>query len=137
MPKADLRTGPLFTPAQRDLFYLADSGLYVWGPPQWIFSDDSFSGTEGGLPQLAAAPNPFTSTVRLECSQASGAGTLTIFNILGQRVRTYDLSTANGSTTSIEWDGRDNTGRTVPSGVYFARLSGGQQPAITKLVLLR
>jgi hypothetical protein len=35
------------------------------------------------------------------------------------------------------WSGRDDRGREVPSGVYFARLEAGEETAVHKMVLLK
>jgi hypothetical protein len=138
MPKADLRTGPLTAPGQRDLFYLADSGLYIWwGRPSTAVAGEEFADSLAPVMTLVASPNPFNSTVHLGWSPSPGAATLEVLNILGQRIRSYDLSAANGSPASVEWDGRDNGGNTVSSGIYFARLSGLRSPLVTKLVLLK
>lgn len=137
MPKADLQTGPLITAGHQDLFYVADSGLYIWGLPTAVFDDEAPTAGIPTSPHLTAFPNPFNSAVRLNWSYSPSATTLEIFNILGQRVRTYDLSTASGSRSSIEWDGRDITGHSVPSGLYFARLAGNRTSLVSKLVLLK
>lgn len=140
MPEADLRVGPLFSPDyyERNLFYLADSGLYIWKGMRTTVADQEESPDSlAPLATLTAFPNPFNSTVRLDWSSNSDAAALDIFNILGQRVRTYDLSAVSGSHPSIEWDSRDFAGHQVPSGLYFARLTGTHAPVVTKLVLLK
>ena len=121
----------------QDLFYVADSGLYIWGLPTAVFDDEVPAAGIPITPHLTASPNPFNSSVRLNWSSSPGANALEIYNILGQRVRTYDLSTASGSRSSIEWDGRDLAGHQVPSGLYFARIAGAHAPVVTKLVLLK
>lgn len=137
MPKADLRTGPLFTPDQRDLFYIADSGLYVWGVHDWPPPDQDSADTATMDSHIAVFPNPFATTVHLGWRGDVGATTLDIFNILGQRIRSYDLAATGDSHTSVEWEGTDNNGRSVPSGLYFARLSSSGRQVVTKLVLLK
>ncbi len=51
----------------------------------------------------------------------AGDYTLTIYNIAGQTVRTFSGSTEAGTLT-ITWDGNDNRGANVASGVYFYRV---------------
>ncbi len=135
-PGADLRTGPILSASRRDMFYIADSGLYIWGASDWVFDRPDSSGA-GRLPLLTATPNPFTTSVGFEITRDSGRVSLTIFNVLGQRIRNYDLHMASGARTSLRWDGRDEGGRTVPSGMYFARLTGNHDPVVKKLVLLK
>jgi hypothetical protein len=57
--------------------------------------------------------------------------------VVGRRVRSlYDGPAATGRH-SLGWDGRDDTGRRLPSGVYFARLSLGDETRTRRLVLTR
>ena len=65
-------------------------------------------------------PNPFnpTTTIRFNLKQA-GPTSLRIFNSRGQLVKTLlDASLAGGMHQAV-WDGRDNSGRSVSSGLYF------------------
>jgi len=83
-------------------------------------------------------PNPFNPTTRLEFSLGkSGRTRLDIFDLRGRRLaRLVDESLAAG-TYSVLWHGRDRKGRILPSGVYFARLSSGDQAAVRKMLLLK
>ncbi len=53
---------------------------------------------------------------------------LTIFNTLGQEVRHYSLENQSPGEYQIQWDGLNNKGEMVQSGIYFYRLqtAGGQ-----------
>lgn len=84
------------------------------------------------------APNPFnpTTTIRFDLAKASKAR-LAIFTPAGRHVR--DLVDGNlpaGSHQTI-WDGRNESGRDVASGVYLLRLEAGDDRAVRKIVLLR
>ena len=86
----------------------------------------------------ANAPNPFaTSTqLRYELTESSRV-TLTIYNLLGRKVRVLiDADQAPGRYSKL-WNGTDGAGRTVPSGVYFYRLKAGAFEEGGKLLLLR
>ncbi len=135
MPKADLQTGHILTADHQDLFYIADSSLYIWGMPTSVSDNQSNTTAVPKSPTLTAYPNPFNSTVLLGWSNAGGASTLEILNILGQCVRTYEINAER--TTSIQWDGRDSQGRPVPSGMYFVCFPGSSQLPAKKLVLLK
>jgi len=80
-------------------------------------------------------PNPFNATTTMHyvlpvmCERGLANSpmrtTLTIYNILGHEVRTLvDEDQGPGSYT-VNWDGRDSEGHSVPSGVYFYRLVRG------------
>ncbi|MEW5701181.1 MAG: T9SS type A sorting domain-containing protein [Candidatus Zixiibacteriota bacterium] len=137
MPRAELHTGPLLIPGKRDMFYVADSTLYVWMPDAYTAVREN---EQSPVPDvdlaLNAVPNPFNSAVRLSWSDAIEPSRLEIFNILGQRVREFDPSALNAAS-GIVWDGTDANGHSVPSGVYFARLMAARRSATVKIVLLK
>ena len=132
-------TGALFTPGVSDLFYVRDSGLYVWVPGVYApasIQEDQRQLTPGVGTALTAAPNPFNAAVRLSWSEATEPSGLEIFNILGQKVRAYHLD-AGSYVSGAVWDGTDASGRSVPSGMYFARLVAHDRSATIKILLLK
>lgn len=79
------------------------------------------------LPQAttmrSAYPNPFkaASTTTIEVAVKEGeSGSLTIYNVLGQVVKTYSL---NQGIHNLKWNGKDNKGNICSSGIYFYKLS--------------
>jgi hypothetical protein len=84
-------------------------------------------------------PNPFnpSTTIRFALPKEAPV-TLVIYNMLGVPVRTLvngeNLSAANHQVT---WDGKDDAGLTVPSGVYLYRISAGTFQAAKKMTLLK
>lgn len=70
--------------------------------------------------RLAAAPSPFVGSVSIEADAALAGAVVELFSVEGRLVRTLTL----GAPARATWDGRDATGRDLPSGVYFARVSG-------------
>ncbi len=89
-------------------------------------------------PLLTASPNPFNpvTEIRWQLPDATGA-TLVIYDVTGRVVKHYDLG--GRQEGSWLWDGRDGSGRNVPSGVYFAALqnAGFRRLALQKLTLIR
>lgn len=84
------------------------------------------------------APNPFnpTTKIRYDVPQSGGGVTLNIYDVSGRRVRTLvDGPSTAGAQTAI-WDGRDDAGRRVASGVYFFRLQAPGYQATRKGVLI-
>ncbi len=68
-------------------------------------------------------PNPFRSNAEIRLSlPQSGDASLEIFDATGRKVRTL-FEGAAPSTPVLRWDGRDDAGRDVGSGVYFYRVS--------------
>lgn len=85
----------------------------------------------------SAYPNPFQSSASTNIGVAlkeNESGTLTIYDIRGQVVRTYSLR--QGFNT-VNWNGRDSRGSLCGSGVYFYRLSTPSLTQTRKLVLTK
>lgn len=83
-------------------------------------------------------PNPFNRQTRLDyCLKTPGAIQLKVYNSKGQLVRTLKSGFQAKGEHTCTWDGTDNQGRALGSGVYFLRLSGEQGTATRKLLLLR
>lgn len=62
---------------------------------------------------------------------------LTVYNLLGQRVKTLIDEERQTGTYAARWDGRDEVGRYVASGTYFYRLQVGNRYAVGKSLILR
>lgn len=84
-------------------------------------------------------PNPFNPGTRLEYSVgAMGTVTLAVYDIAGHRVRHLEgpRDRAPGTYASV-WDGRDDAGRALPSGLYVVRLRVGAVQESRTVTLLR
>jgi glucose/arabinose dehydrogenase len=85
---------------------------------------------------LAVAPNPFQTHTTISFSSPPSAGvTLDVFDVAGRRVTTLDIA-RTGTAGEVRWDGRDETGRPLGSGVYFVRLSVDGNAVATRRVTL-
>lgn len=83
-------------------------------------------------------PNPFNSstTIVFETSEAVSA-TVTVYNVLGERVATIYRGSSLPGRTPVFWNGRDDWGQTVPSGIYFYRLTVPAGQVAKKMFLCR
>lgn len=82
-----------------------------------------------------AYPNPFRSQTSIALSvKENETATVTIYNILGQVVKTYRKS--QGSHT-INWDGRDARGNACGSGIYFYKLSSPSMNQTKKMIIVK
>ena len=83
-------------------------------------------------------PNPFNPSTEIRYSvSTAGSGSLRIFDLQGRIVRTLvhgDFSRGEGAVT---WHGRDDSGRSVGSGVYVYRLTVSGQSQERRMVLLK
>ncbi|MFQ5708509.1 MAG: FG-GAP-like repeat-containing protein [bacterium] len=86
-------------------------------------------------------PNPFnpTTTIRYNIPelQNSSMVKLTIYNTLGQKIRTLVNEKQAAGVYSVKWDGKDSTGLQVASGVYVYRLRLDHFVQSKKMILLR
>ena len=89
-------------------------------------------------PQLTNYPNPFNPTTTISFSLPNEQKIeLTIYNIKGQKVKTLmDCYTSPGEFELI-WNGKDDNGKRVCSGVYFYKLRTQNNEIIRKMLLLK
>jgi hypothetical protein len=85
-------------------------------------------------------PNPFNPTTTIKIGvpvDVAGNVTLKVYNVRGQLVKTmFEGNKAPGWYTFV-WDGRNNRGETVSTGVYFARFDDTRTVLTRKMVLLK
>jgi hypothetical protein len=84
-------------------------------------------------------PNPFNSSTIIEVQLKERTSELEVLitNALGQEVRRMVLSPALSGTSLVNWDGRDESGMPVASGIYFCRVTAGEYSTSVKMVLLK
>jgi hypothetical protein len=84
------------------------------------------------------APNPFNPSTSIKFTIAEDARvTLAVYDVGGRRVRTLVDRDLKASFYRVDWDGRNESGRTVASGIYFYRLQAGSFVQSRKMILLR
>lgn len=97
---------------------------------------------EGQVPTefklLGNVPNPFNpkTDIRFELP-SEGMVQVTIFSISGRHLRDLQNSTLPAGSHSVEWDGRNDGGENVPSGIYFARIDSDFGTATMKMTMLK
>lgn len=83
-------------------------------------------------------PNPFNPSTTIEFALTSRSlVTLTIYNLLGQRVAALVDETKDPGMHRVVWNGQDASGRQLPSGVYFYSLQAGSFRTAKKMMLLK
>jgi hypothetical protein len=83
-------------------------------------------------------PNPFNpSTIITYQIPQSELVTLEIYNALGEKVRTLVNQIQETGYYQIEWDGKNNFGNQLSSGIYLYRITAGNYVKVIKMVLLR
>jgi hypothetical protein len=82
-------------------------------------------------------PNPFNAgtVIPFDLPEA-GDWSVTVYNVAGQSIRGYTGHSEAGRQ-QLSWDGRDERGQPVASGVYFYRISSGGFVATRKMTLMK
>lgn len=84
------------------------------------------------------APNPFNPSTTITFSlAAAGAAELRVFDVRGRHLRVLAAGELPAGEHSVTWDGRDDAGRPLPSGIYFYKLRCGGFEGMQRMVLLR
>jgi len=92
---------------------------------------------------LQSYPNPFSSetTISFSCHRDTEIAEIEIYNIKGQKVKKYSIfnpsKAGHGTQSSITWDGKDDSGKMLDSGVYFYKLRTGMETRAGKMILIR
>lgn len=94
-----------------------------------FLSPASVSSPSSAPPGLVVHPNPFAGSTTISLQNALAAETIQVIDAAGRSVRTLLVPTGG----SVQWDGRDEAGRTVNGGIYFVR--GSQGPAVRVIAL--
>ena len=83
-------------------------------------------------------PNPFNpeTTITFDMSKTANAN-LSVYNVKGQLVKTLHNGIANFGKNTVVWNGTDNNGNKVTSGLYFYRLSTEGKVETRKMMLMK
>jgi M6 family metalloprotease-like protein len=114
-------------------FFRRGSSTGIDGEPDGSLLPDKFALEQN-------YPNPFNPSTTILYSIAPGdpvPTNLAIFNVLGQKVATLVDQVKGPGAYSVTWEGRDDSGAKVASGVYLYRLVHGEQAEAKKMVLLK
>jgi hypothetical protein len=83
-------------------------------------------------------PNPFNLSTHISFTIPRRSRVeLSIYNILGQLVKSYAPEVLPAGTFTVEWDGNADDGRTLASGIYFYRFVATDFVATRKMALLK
>ena len=90
-----------------------------------------------GPPSLSAnRPNPFRGTTVFHCRSPT-SGNVAVYTLLGQRVRRWSGMGAQLTSSTVVWDGRDEAGRSLPSGIYFLVFEADNARLVRRMTLIR
>ena len=138
MPK-ELYEGRTYQPAELAHFARLGQAMLV------VVEERAYeipANAQGSRPVLLQnAPNPFNASTAISFlipfRLANEATRLSIYNLTGQLVRVLQFETLQAGEHRLSWDGRDDLGREVASGVYIYRLDVGEWAVHRRMLLLR
>ncbi len=153
-PPEDLADVPVL--AQRRLFFMPDShGRYIatdslgavwiaayggvvrWEPPSRPFVEE-IEARPSGYELYPVYPNPFNSIVNILFSLGvSGDVRIGVYDVLGREVRVLVEGRVGEGVHRVFWDGRDDDGFELASGVYLVRIEAENFRKVRKVVLAR
>jgi hypothetical protein len=83
-------------------------------------------------------PNPFNPTTSISYALPSLQRVeIIVYNLLGQKVRTLVNAVQNAGTHRIEWNGTNDLGNTVGSGIYLYQLKTEEKTLVRKMILMK
>ena len=125
-------------------------GIQCVSNDAWIFMLDDFlvtgrpqSGDDPNAPVVATElhgnyPNPFNPETTISFSvKDKGHVKVDIYNVKGQLVKTLVNGNMNSGKYDIVWNGRDNAGNAVSSGVYFYKMNAGKYSSTKKMIMMK
>ena len=122
-------------PEENDWHFIFSNKLHVKNPQylngylklyQYSASTDDNDIVANNTTLLQNYPNPFNpvTTISYTLPQNTKNAEIEIYNLKGQRVRTFPINRSSGSAIhQVIWNGKDESGKNVSSGIYFYRLS--------------
>ena len=138
MPK-ELYEGRTYQPAELAHFARLGQAMLVVVEGQAYEIPANAQGSRPVL--LQNAPNPFNASTVISFlipfRLANEPTRLSIYNLTGQLVRVLQLEAQQAGEHRLSWDGRDDYGREVASGVYIYRLDVGEWAVHRRMLLLR
>ena len=109
----------------------------IFGEPTDVEEEES-SSPIGGFYLSQNYPNPFNPETEISFFLSERASvSLVVYNVFGQKVKGLISVILPAGSYKVAWDGTDDQGNRLASGVYFCRLSAGENTSTSKMVLMK
>lgn len=119
-------------------FYLDDLRLITSVPPPTLVTEEYQATAPTTLALENNRPNPFNSNTVIHYQlPETGQIELAIYNLAGQQVAQLVRDLRPAGRHAVRWDGRNDQGQALASGVYLYRLRAGDSVQVRKLLLLK
>jgi len=127
---------------------------YIYGTPEGIEEESQITNPESNIPNLEVLPNPFSrlTTIKFQvptlnqvqgkCQTNSNPAqadqiTLKIYDVAGRLVKDFSRFTLDALRPMLlSWDGTNDIGQELPTGVYFIRLESDKTTSTKKIIKL-
>jgi hypothetical protein len=122
-----------------ELEYVASEIRNFW---ETNFSEELGSENEAALPGVFALhqgyPNPFNpvTSIRYDIPEATNVQ-VSVYSLLGQKVKTLVSGAHQPGFYAVQWNGTNDQGNPVASGMYICRIHGDRFTAVKKLILMK
>jgi hypothetical protein len=125
-----------FTQLRANMALILDSLLNYTGIYMGVDEVDAVAPTEYQLSQNY--PNPFNPNTTIKFGLSHKADVkLEIFDVLGRKIRNLVNESMKVGYYTVDWDGKNNAGDRVASGIYFYKLQAGDFISIKKMTIIR
>jgi len=119
-----------------------DGTNQFYGPLTVIIGDPTQEPVPPSIPMVTklynAFPNPFNPNTNIRYSlKEAGKVKIEIYNMKGQKIKSYNQEHASPGYYQVSWDGRDENGKNVASGIYLYRLTTANYTSAKKMVLAK
>lgn len=150
---------PATNTSQTQVYRYSDSELFSEGTYYYWLNVNDMDGSESfhgpvtlvyetgenptpNIPQVTELksiyPNPFNPSANISFGLAKSSDVeFKIYNSRGQMVRNMALGVKDAGTWNLVWNGTDNNGRAVPTGIYYIQMQAGKDSFIRKAVMMK
>jgi len=129
-----------FLVGKRTALVVRNDDIYAFDPQRTVVdvADDHDDMLPSGYDLGQNYPNPFNPSTAIEYSLPRRDHVeITIYNLLGRKVRTLLDQTQDAGEYKVIWNGRNDAGITVGSGLYLYQVKSGKFSASKKMLLVK
>lgn len=121
-----------------DVYTEVEYAIMICPKPAAVEEEEEGSITPKDFELYQSYPNPFNNQTIIKYDLLKSCQvTLTIYNILGQKVKTLVKERQSAGSKTVSWDGKDEKNKDLASGIYFYQLKAGEVTQTKRMVLLK
>jgi hypothetical protein len=121
-----------------DVYTEVEYAIMICPKPTAVEEEEEGSITPKDFELYQSYPNPFNNQTIIKYNLFKSCQvSLTIYNILGQKVKTLFEGYQEAGFKIVNWDGKDERGKDLASGIYFYQLKAGEVTQTKRMVLLK